>query len=221
MKSFLLKVKHFFKRNIYPITVSVCTILILTIVSISAYNSIKGTESPGANIETVKPSEGPVIDTGGSGSDDKDSETLKPTGSSAPIIFDLPFDGASISKEYTDNSLLYDKTTKFWCTHQGLDFACEEGRKVKAIYSGTITKIESSMMNGTVVYLKISNELTVVYKGLSSNLSVKEGEKIEKGAVIGSITSFLAEKADGVHLHLEVLKNDKLIDPTEYFSFNK
>lgn len=221
MKSFLLKVKHFFKRNIYPITVSVCTILILTIVSISAYNSIKGTESPDVNIETVKPSEGPVIDTGGSGSDDKDSETLKPTGSSDPIIFDLPFDGASISKEYTDDSLLYDKTTKFWCTHQGLDFACEEGRKVKAIYSGTITKIESSMMNGTVVYLKISNELTVVYKGLSSNLSVKEGEKIEKGAVIGSITSFLAEKADGVHLHLEVLKNDKLIDPTEYFSFNK
>ena len=56
---------------------------------------------------------------------------------------------------------------------------------------------------------------------VSSNLKVYEGEKVEKGKVIGTITSFLAEKADGVHLHLELLKKNILIDPTEYFSFNK
>ena len=61
----------------------------------------------------------------------------------------------------------------------------------------------------------------MVYKGLSSNISVKEGDKLTKGAVIGTVTSFLAEKADGIHLHLELFKKDVLIDPTEYFPFNK
>ena len=41
MRTFLLKAKHFFKRNIYPITITVCTVLVLGIITISAYNSLK------------------------------------------------------------------------------------------------------------------------------------------------------------------------------------
>ena len=33
----------------------------------------------------------------------------------------------------------------------------KEGQEVKAVYDGKIKKIESSMMNGTVVYLEVSN----------------------------------------------------------------
>ena len=222
MKSFLLKVKHFFKRNIYPITVSLCTVLILAIVTVSAYNSIKNNDDNQSNIETVKKDNesGEIINTG-TDDNDKVPEPTTPISSNDPIIFDLPFENASISKQYTDSSLLYDNTTKLWCTHQGLDFACEDGSKVVAIYDGTIEKIENSMMNGTTIYLKVSDELTVVYKGLSMEVFVKEGDKVTKGMAIGTVTSFLAEKADGVHLHLELLKQGKLIDPTEYFAFNK
>lgn len=214
MKSFLLKAKHFFKRNIYPITVGLCTVLVLSVITISAYSSIKRSN----NTITTNQEEQKQNDASNTG-DDKDP--TKETGSSDTIIFDLPFEKATISKEYTDSSLLYDATTKIWCTHQALDFACTEGQEVKAVYGGKITKIENSMMNGTVVYLKVSDELTVVYKGLSSNISLKEGTEVKKGDVIGKVTSFLTEKADGVHLHLELFKKDKLIDPTEYFSFNK
>ena len=214
MKSFLLKAKHFFKRNIYPITVGLCTVLVLSVITISAYSSIKRSN----NTITTNQEEQKQNDASNTG-DDKDP--TKETGSSETIIFDLPFEKATISKEYTDSSLLYDTTTKIWCTHQALDFACTEGQEVKAVYGGKITKIENSMMNGTVVYLKVSDELTVVYKGLSSNISLKEGAEVKKGDVIGKVTSFLTEKADGVHLHLELFKKDKLIDPTEYFSFNK
>ena len=214
MKSFLLKAKHFFKRNIYPITVGLCTVLVLSVITISAYSSIKRSN----NTITTNQEEQKQNDASNTG-DDKDP--TKETGSSDTIIFDLPFEKATISKEYTDSSLLYDATTKIWCTHQALDFACTEGQEVKAVYGGKITKIENSMMNGTVVYLKVSDELTVVYKGLSSNISLKEGTEVKKGDVFGKVTSFLTEKADGVHLHLELFKKDKLIDPTEYFSFNK
>ena len=197
--------------------------MILGIVTVSAYNSIKEADTPPLNIETSKPSDDVIIDTGtGSQEENNDKpESVKPTVSADPIIFDLPFDGATVSKRFADKTLLYDNTTKYWRTHQALDFACGEGTQVVSVYAGTIEKIENSMMNGTTVYLKVSDELTVVYKGLSSNIGLKEGDKVAKGTIIGTVTSFLSEKADGVHLHLELLKKGELIDPTEYFSFNK
>lgn len=211
MRTFLLKAKHFLKRHIYPITVGLCTILVLGVVSVSAYSAIKKnnqtivTEGP-SNLEQ--------------GTEDGNTDTTPTTGNT-PIIFDLPFEGATVSKEYTDSSLLYDKTTKLWCTHQGIDFGAIEGQVAKAVYDGKISKVESSMMNGTVVYLKISDSLTIVYKGLGSDASVKEGDSVKKGQDLGKITGFLAEQADGIHLHIEALKDGKLADPTEYFSFNK
>ena len=216
MRTFLLKMKYFLKRNIYPITVSFCTVLILSIITISAYTSIKNSNS------AVKQTNSTISDEQTVNKNADDEENVpEPVNEEKQIIFDLPFDGAKISKEFADTSLLYDQTTKLWCTHQGIDLACEEGTRVKSVYDGVITKIESSMMNGTVVYLKVSDKLTVVYKGLSSDISVKEGDKVKQGAEIGKVTSFLAEKADGIHLHLELMQDDKLINPTQYFSFNK
>lgn len=226
MRTFLLKAKHFFKRNIYPITVTMCTVLVLGIITVSAYTSIKKSN------EVVTQTNNPIIseddkpadktddniETGGSG-DTQEPEPSKPV--VVAIVFDLPFDGAKVMKDYTDSSLVYDATTDMWCTHQAIDFSAIEGQETKAVYDGVVTKVESSMMYGTVVYLKVSNELTVVYKGLASDVSVKEGDQIKKGAVIGKVTSFLAEKSDGIHLHLELLKNDKLANPNEYFSIIK
>lgn len=210
MKTFLLKAKHFFKRNIYPITVGLCTVLVLGIVAISAYTSIKNSNE---SIFTDNPAGNEQTDNVNDGSDE--------TTSTNEILFDLPFENATISKKYAEKELLYDATTKYWCTHQALDFACNDGQMSKAVYDGKIIKVESSMMNGTVVYLEVADNLVVAYKGLDSNVLVKEGDEVKKGQDIGKITGFLAEKADGVHLHLELTKDNKLIDPTEYFSFNK
>lgn len=210
MKTFLLKAKHFFKRNIYPITVGLCTVLVLGIVAISAYTSIKNSNE---SIFTDNPAGNEQTDNVNDGSDE--------TTSTNEILFDLPFENATISKKYAEKELLYDATTKYWCTHQALDFACNDGQMSKAVYDGKIIKVESSMMNGTVVYLEVADNLIVTYKGLDSNVLVKEGDEVKKGQDIGKITGFLAEKADGVHLHLELTKDNKLIDPTEYFSFNK
>lgn len=210
MKTFLLKAKHFFKRNIYPITVGLCTVLVLGIVAISAYTSIKNSNE---SIFTDNPAGNEQTDNVNDGSDE--------TTSTNEILFDLPFENATISKKYAEKELLYDATTKYWCTHQALDFACNDGQMSKAVYDGKIIKVESSMMNGTVVYLEVADNLVVTYKGLDSNVLVKEGDEVKKGQDIGKITGFLAEKADGIHLHLELTKDNKLIDPTEYFSFNK
>lgn len=226
MKTFLLKAKHFFRRNIYPITITVCTVLVLGIITISAYNSLKTSNEivTQTNNQNVVESEQESDKTNddvptGANPDLNEPEPSKPV--VHEIVFGMPIDGAEVLKNYADSSLVYDATTKLWCTHQAVDFKAIEGQEIKSVYDGEILKIESSMMYGTVVHLKISNDLVVVYKGLLNDILVKEGDKVSKGQVIGKITSFLAEKADGVHLHLEVFKNQQLVDPNKYFSINK
>ena len=221
MKTFLLKAKHFFRRNIYPITITFCTVLILGVITISAYTSIKEsnqevtqTNKPVIESEPVQNEDDKGTEMGGSGIP-SNPEATKPV--IQQIVFDKPFDNAVIAKDYTDSSLVYDATTKLWCTHQGIDFSAVEGQDVKSVYDGVISKVENTMMYGTIVYLKVSDELTVVFKGLASNASVKEGDSVKKGQILGKVTSFLAEKAEGIHLHLEVLKAGKLVNPNVYF----
>ncbi len=222
MRTFLLKAKHFFRRNIYPITVTFCTVLVLGIITFSAYASIKESNQELAQTnnpvisenEPAQKEDDKTTEMGGSGSTQK-PEATKPV--VQQIVFDKPFDNATVLKDYTDSSLVYDATTKLWCTHQGIDYSAIEGQEVKSVYDGVISKVESTMMYGTIVYLKVSDELTVVFKGLASGVSVKEGDTVKKGQIIGKVTSFLAEKAEGIHLHLEVLKAGKLVNPNEYF----
>lgn len=221
MKTFLLKAKHFFRRNIYPITLTACAVLVLGIITISAYASIKESN------QEITQTNNPTISETDSGQNSSDNVTDTGAGTNPtpkpenPVVkkieFDLPFDNAAVQKDYTDSSVVYDATTNLWCTHQGIDYSAIEGQEIKSVCDGTITKIENTMMYGTIIYLKVSDELTVVFKGLSNNLQVKEGDSIKRGQVIGKVTSFLAEKADGIHLHLELLKNGKLANPNEYF----
>ena len=84
--SFLLKAKRFFKKNVYPITVSLCTVLVLGIITISAYTSIKNSN------EIVKTSQ--KIEGNEQTPNVSDEENSKPSASAETIIFDLPFDKA-------------------------------------------------------------------------------------------------------------------------------
>jgi len=117
MKIFLLKAKYFIKRNIYPITVSLCTALMIGIIALSAYTSIKS-----ANEEmTIVSTQNPVKDEPSNKPENEDNkveekpseddEPSKETSSPETIIFDLPFENATVSKEYAEDKLLYDDTT--------------------------------------------------------------------------------------------------------------
>jgi murein DD-endopeptidase MepM/ murein hydrolase activator NlpD len=54
-----------------------------------------------------------------------------------------------------------------------------------------------------------------VYKSLASS-SVKEGDEVSAGAQIGVAGTMLSENSDGVHLHLEIFENGKLVNPLSY-----
>ena len=193
---FFRKLKYFFKRNSYAIAVSVCVLLVLTLVSVTALSFVNDGEGNNT-IEEV-----PNV----------------PTGSEEVVVFTSPIEGGTITKEYAEDFLLEDSTTGIWQTHQALDYSASDGTKVLAVYDGEVESIENSMMDGLVITIKHAGNLKSVYKCLGDEALVSEGDKVTKGQEIGSVSTNLTEKADGAHLHFELYEGDKLIDPTPYFS---
>ena len=193
---FFRKLKYFFKRNSYAIAVSVCVLLVLTLVSVTALSFVNDGEE-NKTIEEV-----PNV----------------PTGSEEVVVFTSPIEGGTITKEYAEDFLLEDSTTGIWQTHQALDYSASEGTKVLAVYDGEVESIENSMMDGLVITIKHAGNLKSVYKCLGDEALVSEGDKVTKGQEIGTVSTNLTEKADGAHLHFELYEGDKLIDPTPYFS---
>lgn len=198
MKRFLRKIQVFVKRNSLALLVGFTTVLTLAVVALSAYFTFKNADQTNSNVE---------------------EQQATPTNVSTTVVFVDPLDQISISKEYAADHLLEDKTTGIWQTHQAIDFAAKDGDVVKAVYSGVIEKVENSMMDGTIITLKIADNLKVIYKSLSSETFVDIGDSVKAGDKIGKAGTNVTEKAEGVHLHLEVMEEGKLVDPNMYFNF--
>lgn len=101
-----------------------------------------------------------------------------------------------------------------WQMHSGVDMACPKGTSVYVPIDGTVVK--SGWINGYGNYIKIkhSNGFETVYAHLSK-INVKEGQKVKKDSVIGLVGS--TGRSTGSHLHYEVLKDHKRVDPEKYF----
>ena len=190
-KIFLAKTKKFIKKNAYALTIGTCSMVALVLVMLIA---IVSSSSP----EVLNP---PVV------------ETVTPSA----IIFTKPIEGADVSKEFANDKLLEDKTSGYWQTHEGIDIKAKEGTSVLAVFDGKVESVEKSMMEGTIIVLNHNNSLKTVYKCLSEdNVMVSVGQTVKKGEKIGEVGLSLKEKAEGSHLHFEVIENGKRINPTTY-----
>ena len=102
--------------------------------------------------------------------------------------------------------------------HNGIDLI--GGHEIVAVADGEVvsTRNEGKQYgNGCYVRIKHSNGLYTLYYHLKSgSVTVKKGQKVTKGQVIGIIGK--TGKATGVHLHYQIDKGSSAsaIDPTEY-----
>jgi len=96
--------------------------------------------------------------------------------------------------------------------HGGLDIAGEKGQPVYATASGTV--VDASYRNdyGNLIVLDHGFGLQSKY-GHLSKFSVRPGQKVKRGDVIGNVGA--TGKATGYHLHYEVLANGKLLNPLQ------
>jgi len=97
--------------------------------------------------------------------------------------------------------------------HQGVDIQGKLGSPIAAAADGVVEEVSRSWAKGLNILLRHSNGFHTAYFHLSKTL-VKEGQSVKQGTTIGlegntGITT-------GPHLHFEIHKNGKPVDPSLY-----
>ncbi|MBR2877285.1 MAG: M23 family metallopeptidase [Clostridia bacterium] len=127
----------------------------------------------------------------------------------------LPF-GNKIVKDFNKNTLVYSETMGDWRTHQGIDFAGEEGTAVVAISYGEVISIYDDALFGTCVLIDHGNGVTAKYCGLNKDtLNVEEHSIVNIESVIGHSDFVPSEKSEGSHIHFEITYNGEIVEPLE------
>ena len=106
------------------------------------------------------------------------------------------------------------KTVKF---HPGLDFSAPQGTPIYATAEGTV-QTAGNLGNGYGNHIVIQHgySYSTLY-GHMSRIKAKRGQRVQRGEVIGYVGS--TGKSTGSHLHYEVFKGRKRLDPI-YFFYN-
>ena len=96
--------------------------------------------------------------------------------------------------------------------HPGLDIAGNKGQPVYATADGEVTERGHQGTYGNLIVVDHGFGLVTKYGHLSS-YSVKQGDKVKKGQVIGRVGN--TGRATGYHLHYEVHANGRLLNPLQ------
>lgn len=107
---------------------------------------------------------------------------------------------------------VYSETLGSWSTHNGVDFAAENGQAVKAPADGTVKRIYEDGLWGGVIEIEHGGKVVSRCCGVTAQ-GIKEGDSVKAGQAIGAVTSIPAEIVGDAHIHVEILANDKYVDP--------
>ncbi len=95
--------------------------------------------------------------------------------------------------------------------HTGIDFGAPRGTPIKAAGEGVVQHAGWRGAYGRTVIIKHDGKYSTLYAHMSKTANLKPGQKVRQGQVIGYVGS--TGRSTGPHLHYEVRKNDKPINP--------
>jgi hypothetical protein len=104
------------------------------------------------------------------------------------------------------------KVRKF---HEGVDFSAPQGTKIYATGDGIVTRVKRSNRHyGNTVVIDHGYGYQTMYAHIY-DFKVKKGERVKRGQVIATVGN--TGKSTAPHLHYEVRKNGKTVNPIHYF----
>ncbi len=99
--------------------------------------------------------------------------------------------------------------------HSGIDLDAYHGQSVLVTADGTVTEAGWKSSYGKAVVVRHKDNFKTLYGHLSA-IKVKEGQKVKAGQVIGKAGS--TGRSTGTHLHYEIIKDGKTINPKKYLT---
>ena len=103
------------------------------------------------------------------------------------------------------------KTYKF---HEGMDFSTPIGAEIYATGDGKVVRAEYSSGYGRMVQIDHGFGYQTVYAHMHT-IGVMVGSEVKRGQVIGTVGN--TGDSTGPHLHYEVHKNGRHVNPIDYF----
>lgn len=97
--------------------------------------------------------------------------------------------------------------------HAGLDFRAEHGEPIRATAAGKVESAGRDGGYGLMVEIDHSNGISTRYAHMS-HISVKVGDKVVPGTMIGRVGS--TGRSTGPHLHYETRINDEPVNPDRF-----
>lgn len=102
--------------------------------------------------------------------------------------------------------------------HQGIDFAAAQGTPVKSTAPGVVGDVFNDKYLGLVVTVNHENNYVTRY-GHCSQILVSKHDQVQRGQTIALVGN--TGHSSAPHLHYEVIKDGKYIDPAKLFLVNK
>jgi len=108
---------------------------------------------------------------------------------------------------------------EFHYGHPGLDITASLGSKIHPLKDGVVVLMSFTRWDyGRSVVIDHGNGLQTRYAHMGK-IFVEEGEKVTTDMTVGEVG--LTGRTTGPHLHIEVLKNGRMVNPRSYLSLTK
>jgi len=136
------------------------------------------------------------------------SKPSAPASNSKSYLKGRPIDGGRVSSNYGYRIHPIKKVRKF---HSGIDIAAPLGTNCRAIGKGTVIFAGWCGGYGRLVKIKYDNGYVAYYAHLKDYAGMKPGKRVKPGDVVGHVNS--SGYSTGNHLHFEIRKNNKPVNP--------
>ena len=152
--------------------------------------------------------------------DNPNANNPNPPAEKKKVYFRKPVDYTAVDLEFTDgigdNLFVFNPTLGYWATHDGVDLVAADGAEVVSMYDGLVVDVGETVEYGWYVTIDHGDGVVATYASLN-DLKVIKGQQVKQGEALGAVsTSAGYECENGAHLHLQVFKNDALVDPMPY-----
>lgn len=101
--------------------------------------------------------------------------------------------------------------------HPGIDFRGAKGDPVHVTADGKVVFTGRKGGYGNCIIVQHKNDFQTLY-GHLSHIDVRDGQSVKTGDVIGKVGS--TGRSTGTHLHYEVRKNGRPINPVKFLTLN-
>ena len=127
--------------------------------------------------------------------------------SAKKLLMKTPIDGARLSSGF---GMRKHPILGYNVKHRGVDFAAPKGTPIYAAGDGVIEKKGWNGAYGKYIRIRHANNFKTAYAHLSKFNKIKSG-RVKQKQIIGFVGS--TGRSTGPHLHFEILKNNKRINP--------